>query len=108
MSNAVRRWQESWLVRVSIRPVEVDPNGLQRIWGSSPWRRTRDQGSDLGFLAGPERFLCLSWTVVCSVCALEQKYDPAGWRTGRIRRRHDARVMGWTAAADLESSVRSR
>src|SRR6266516_3777146 len=59
-----------------------------RVRGSSPWRRTRDQGSDLVFRTGSELFSCPLWTVVCSWCALEPTYGLCLGRTGRTRRHH--------------------
>src|SRR5262245_65997605 len=53
-----------------------------RVRGSSPWRRTIDQGSDLVFRAGSEPFSCLVWTDVCSSCAPE---PTDGFGPGRTR-----------------------
>jgi hypothetical protein len=50
-----------------------------RVRGSSPWRRTIDQGSDLGDPPGSEPLSCPLWSPVCSWCALEpsQPWGPA-------------------------------
>src|SRR5437762_8748022 len=56
-----------------------------RVRGSSPWRRTRDQGSDLVVLPGSEPFSCPLWTVVCSMCAPEPMDSSGRWQTGRTR-----------------------
>jgi hypothetical protein len=100
VANTVRRWQESWLFTVPIRPIEVDPNWPGRFWGSSPWRRTRDQGSDLVILPSSELFSCLLWTVGCSRGALEP-LDETGpcmdWMDGTDADRHTGR-RGCSAA----------
>jgi hypothetical protein len=59
-----------------------------RVRGSSPWRRTRDQGSDLAILPRSEPFSCPVWTVGCSRGALEPLDETGpGWtrRTGIAR-----------------------
>src|SRR5262245_8477311 len=51
-----------------------------RVRGSSPWRRTLDQGSELGERSGSELLSCPLWSLVCSWCAPE----PAA-RSGTVR-----------------------
>ena len=68
-------------------PLDGCPPTLNpRVRGSSPWRRTIDQGSDLVLCVGSEPFSCLLWTVVCSSCAPEPADDSDHRRTGRTRR----------------------
>lgn len=66
---------------------------IRGFGGSSPWRRTVDQGSDLGKLPGSEPFSCPVWTCACSKRALQYKIStetrscrgPGGVRAGRAR-----------------------
>jgi hypothetical protein len=51
-----------------------------RVRGSSPWRRTRDRGSDKHLRSGP--FSRPLWTPVCSWCAPEPLDRFERWRTG--------------------------
>src|SRR5256884_8579571 len=57
-----------------------------RVRGSSPWRRTRDQGSDLAILPRSEPFSRPLWTLGCSVGALEPLDETSPGRTGRYGR----------------------
>src|SRR5438067_7919997 len=59
------------VVSIVNRRYSRSPTLNPRVRGSSPWRRTRDQGSDLEFLAGSEPFSRPQWTGGCSVGALE-------------------------------------
>src|SRR2546430_1023779 len=61
-----------------------------RVRGSSPSRRTRDQGSDLVTSPRSEPFSCPLWMVVCSWCALEPLDETGSGRTGRYGRRAPA------------------
>ena len=63
-----------------------------RVRGSSPWRRTVDQGSDLGSPYGSESFSRPSWTVMCSWCALEPMACPG--LCGLISTRRTRRARG--------------
>src|SRR5689334_9155582 len=62
-----------------------------RVRGSSPWRRTLDQGSDLGERPGSELFSRPFWTLVCSWCAPAPTYRfGSGWHSPAWPGRHGA------------------
>src|SRR2546430_15271231 len=84
-----------------------------RVRGSSPWRRTRDQGSDLAVLAGSEPFSRPLWTVGCSWGALEplDRSRPV-WTGWIVRHRHGdlcrhRRPATWAAAGSPGSGRRT-
>jgi hypothetical protein len=55
------------------RPTQDQRTLNPRVRGSSPWRRTVDQGSDLQEPCGSESFSCPVWTNACSVRALQSR-----------------------------------
>jgi hypothetical protein len=77
-----RSLDPAWIPRVNCPLRTLNP----RVRGSSPWRRTRDQGSDLELPSGSEPSSCPWWTVVCSSCAREPTDDFGTRRTGRNAR----------------------
>jgi hypothetical protein len=70
-----------------------------RVRGSSPWRRTLDQGSDLGKHLRSEPFSRPLWTLVCSWCAPEP-LDTFVVLADRVGQR-------WTMALNVRSTSQS-